>query len=315
MEYTQSELVLLKYANGYSIKSSFPNYFSTLHNLDTTATIKKFMDDDLLKYAPISYVLEKCTASMLKDFLAIHNMKIKGSKSELVQGVLDSFDISVLESYFTEKYYILTPKGEEYLNNNLSDEKYDNRCDFRNSICFETFDEALSYIKNAKYNQAAEALLKSKCSPAINHTNYRNFNAFMEHSLGVPNSVSLSEQELKHYLLLFYLYSLRAESVVKEFKERLNVVIPLSYVSKALKIIRAYDDIISAQEMALKLEGSGLKYIYTIRTCNDEKTCPICSGYEGVDTDILDARIGENYPPFNACKCEVCRCFAELNLC
>ena len=315
MEYTQSELVLLKYANGYSVNSSFPNYFSTLHNLDTTATIKKFMDDDLLKYAPISYVLEKCTVSMLKDFLALHNMKIKGSKSELVRGVLDNFDISVLENYFTEKYYILTIKGEGYLNNNLSDEKYDNRCDFRNSISFETFDEALFCVKNAKYNQAAEALLRSKCNPAVNHTDYKNFKAFIEHPLCDLDNVSLSEQELKHYLILFHLYSLRAESVVKEFKERLNLVIPLSYISKALKIIRAYDDVISAQEMALKLEGSGLKYIYTIRTCNDEKTCPICSAYEGVDMDILNAKIGENYPPFNECKCEVCRCFAELNLC
>ena len=71
---------------------------------------------------------------------------------------------------------------------------------------------------------------------------------------------------------------------------------------------------IVAKETAKKFKGSDLVYTYTIRTCKDERVCSACSDMEGKSFNALDAVIGYNYPPFDKCSCEFCRCFASFDI-
>jgi hypothetical protein len=60
------------------------------------------------------------------------------------------------------------------------------------------------------------------------------------------------------------------------------------------------------------LKQSDIPFKYKIKSLGD--SCECCKALEDKEFDLKDAVIGVNYPPFNNCTCDVCRCFASHNI-
>ena len=309
LDYSKSELLLLKYADGHNKNNSFPGYFTYNHQLDVVAVINKFLDGGLLETASAEFVLNKAAVSQLKEFAAQYGIKYKSPKSAFVEIILKNVDEQEIRKAFSDEYYVLSAEGQALIAEQLTDDDFENRY----SPVLKGFDEALLLVKKKKYAQAEQILTANGHSPAINHTNYKSYDLFFKHKVRLP-LVSLDDATLKSYMLLYYLYGLRAETAVKDFQGRTSCELPISIFHKSFKIIRAIDDLIVAKETAKKFKGSDLIYTYTIRTCKDERVCSACSALEGKSFNALDAVIGFNYPPLDKCSCEFCRCFASFDI-
>lgn len=148
---------------------------------------------------------------------------------------------------------------------------------------------------------------------AINHSESKVYTDFLNYKTIFP-TLPISEYEIKCYMVLYYMYGVRTEFIVKDFKQRTGITLERELVHKSLKIIRAIDDLLMAFKLSDGLEGSTLKYMYTIESCKDEQVCEYCEQFQLKEFDVKEAVIGENYPPFNKCTCNYCRCFAVFNL-
>ncbi|MBQ2915234.1 MAG: hypothetical protein IJE51_00435 [Clostridia bacterium] len=309
LDYSKSELMLLKYADGHNKNNSFPGYFTYNHQLDVVAVINKSLEDGLLETASTEFVLNKSAVSQLKEFAAQYGIKYKSPKSAFIEIILNNVDEQEIRKAFSDEYYVLSAAGQALVAEQLTDDDFENRY----SPVLKGFDEALLLVKKKKYAQAEQILTANGHAPAINHTSYKSYDLFFKHKVRLP-LVPLDDATLKSYMLLYYLYGTRAETASKDFKTRTNLELPISVIHKCFKIIRAIDDLIVAKETAKKFKGSDLVYTYTIRSCKDERVCSACSDMEGKSFNSLDAAIGYNYPPFDKCNCEVCRCFASFDI-
>ena len=309
MKYPKSELMLLKYADGHNKNNSFPGYFTYNHQLDVVAVINKFLDDGFLETASIEFVLNKAAVGQLKEFAAQYGIKYKSPKSAFVETIINNVDKQDIQRAFSDEYYVLSAKGQALISEQLSDDDFENRY----APVLKGFDEALLLVRKKKYAQAEQILTANGHAPVVNHTNYKSYDLFFKHKVRLP-LVSLDDSALKSYMLLYYLYGTRVETAAKDFKTRTNLELPISVIYKCFKIIRAIDDLIVAKETAKKFKGSDLVYTYTIRTCKDERVCSACSDMDGKSFNALDAVIGYNYPPFDKCGCEFCRCFASFDI-
>ena len=307
--YSKSELLLLKYADGHNQNSSFPAYFTYNHKLDVDKEVKRFLEDGLLEKASVSFVLNKASVSQLKEFATQYGIKQKSPKSAFIDVIISSVSEEDITQAFPDKYYVLSYKGQVLITENLTDDDFDNRYTPELS----GFDEAFSYIKKKKYNQAEDVLKGYGYDPAINHSKYKVYDLYFKHKIRFPKTV-IGDSTLKCYMILYYLYGSRAETAAKNFKNRTSIEIPCEVFHKNLKVIRAIDDLIGAKETAKSFKGSNLIYTYTIRTCKDNRVCPACSAMEGKSYNALEAVIGYNYPPFDKCTCDFCRCFASFDI-
>lgn len=306
--YSQSELILLKYTDGFNAKDSFPNYFSTVHKLNATSTVQKFRNDGLITIAPISYSLGKCTVPELKAFLAEKGIKPKGSKAVIIQYIIDTFDVSELECYFPERYYIITETGQKMLDDNLATEDYSDRFE----PILKGFSDAYGYVKARQYDKAAQCLKSNGHSCVGNHSDNKVYDDFFSYSLVPPTE--MDEHGYKAYIILYHLYGVRTESAVKDFKKRTGIEIPFATIHKHLRIVRAIDDLIVARNLSSSIKHSPVRYKYSIKSCKDESVCSYCKNLSGKLFDVSEAVIGVNFPPLNGCKSEYCRCFASFDL-
>ena len=306
--YSKSELILLKYANGFNIKNTFPNYFSTLHHLDVPETVEKLISDGLLSIAPVSYSISQCTISALKAFLANKNVKAKGNKAEIVQYIIEHYETAELETFFPERYYVLTENGHQLLGSCLAVEEYTDRFE----PILTGFSDAYVLIKAKKYQAAQQCLEKFGHNCVTNHSDNKVYDDFFKYGISFPKE--MSEIDYKTYIILYYMYGLRSESVYKDFKKRTGIDIPRSQLHKHLRIVQSIDEVISRSHISLKSNFSSLRCRYTIKALNDEHVCEHCKSLNGHSFEYKDAVIGITYPPFNECKSEFCRCLALFEL-
>lgn len=78
---------------------------------------------------------------------------------------------------------------------------------------------------------------------------------------------------------------------------------------KHLRLIRVIDDLIGQKDIAANTKSS-FTVEYTIQTMKDEKVCAYCQSMNGKVFSPDKAIIGVNYPPFDKCTCDFCRCWA-----
>lgn len=126
MELSKEQLILLRYVHNTPEDAAIPNYFSYRYNLNATECIKEFWNNGLIEYATIDVVAEHYSAQQIKKILSEHNLPTSGSKAILIKRLISNIDESVLMTNF-EKYVVLSDKGKDILDNNLSDEEYYNR--------------------------------------------------------------------------------------------------------------------------------------------------------------------------------------------
>ena len=175
------------------------------------------------------------------------------------------------------------------------------------------FDMALNALRSRNYEEAEEVLKANDCKPAINHSNYLAYDKFFDHEITWLKSLQLAEEEVKTYLLLYYLYNnLSKATIAEDLKERTGIVIKQEQLHQAMRIINSLDEIIQGQELSSTISkgSSGLKMCYVIKSVKDGAVCDSCKQMEGQKFMFEDAVIGKTYPPFDYCQGDFCRCMA-----
>lgn len=295
--YAESELILLKYIDGYKTTDRIPNYFSTLHKIDVDRTLRKFASDKLFIIAPIEYTLRRATVSSMKQYLKDSGIKPAGKKDDLIQQVLCT-DFEAAEKCFPDRYYALTELGMSLLSEKLPQNAYGDRFD----PILKGFDEALSHICGREYCKAEDVLIKA--GHEINRIDAASCDMFFAHNIRTPGTID--ERIFKAHIILYHMYGVRTMSAQKDFEKRTGVSVPFEMMHKDIRVFKAICELNSAKSV------SAVKY--TIRTMNDERVCDHCRTVEGVEFDVDDAIIGVNYPPFDGCTCGYCRCYASFEL-
>lgn len=299
---------MLKYADGFNAVDHFPNYFSTLHKLNTTASIQSFLDDGMLCIAPISYTLNKATIPHLKNYLTSKGLKCSGKKAEIVKRILENADTIELEQVFSERYYILTEYGKQILEANLTDSEYFDRFE----PIIKGFSQTYEYVQKKQYKAAEQYMAKNGHSFVESHSEYQAYDKFFDYPLSIPDGITTVEY--KAYIILYYMYGMRTESAIKDFKKKTNIDLSFSEMRKHLRIVQSLDELITAKQVAHNMRHGSFKYEYTIKTCNDEKVCESCQILSNKSFNVEKAIIGVNFPPLNACTCDYCRCLALFEL-
>nr|DAP38565.1 MAG TPA: hypothetical protein [Caudoviricetes sp.] len=295
--YAESELILLKYIDGYKTTDRIPNYFSTLHKIDVDRTLRKFASDKLLVIAPIEYTLRRATVSSMKQYLKDSGLKPVGKKDDLIRRVL-STDLEAIEKYFPDRYYTLTELGMSLLSEKLPPNAYGDRFD----PILNGFDEALAHICSGEYRKAEDVLIKA--GHEINRIDAASCDMFFAHNIRIPGTID--ECIFKAHIILYHMYGVRTMNAQKDFEKRTGVSITFEAMHKTIRVFSAICELNSAKSV------SAVKY--TIRTMNDERVCDHCRNIEGIEFDVDDAIIGVNYPPFDGCTCGYCRCYASIEL-
>lgn len=293
--YEESELILLKYIDGYKTTDRIPNYFATLHKINVDRALRKFASDKLFAIAPIEYTLRKATVASMKQYLKDNGIKPVGKKDELIRQVLRT-DLEATEKYFPDRYYALTELGMSLLSEKLPPNAYGDRFD----PILKGFDEALSHICGREYCKAEDVLIKA--GHEINRIDAASCDMFFAHDIRIPETID--ERVFKAHIILYHMYGVRTMNAQKDFEKRTGVSVSFETMHKDIRVFRAICELNSAKSV------SSVKY--TIRTMSDERVCDHCRNIEGIEFDVSDAIIGVNYPPFDGCTCGYCRCYASI---
>lgn len=116
---TKEEIKLLRYINKRSATDfQIPQYFTYEYKLDLKNTIINFFTGDYIKIADIEFTLNKTTVPVLKAFLKENKIICNGKKTELISIIMNSFSNDVITNHFKERYFLLTKKGENLIQEN-----------------------------------------------------------------------------------------------------------------------------------------------------------------------------------------------------
>ena len=96
-----------------------------------------------------------------------------------------------------------------------------------------------------------------------------------------------------------------------EYYERIPKPVQMTPEQRKAKAIEEY---LNALEAAQQLKPLGIDYVYTVRTAQDDSVCPVCKSQEGITRNVFEAVLGKNYPPFDECNCDFCRCRASHDI-
>ena len=96
-----------------------------------------------------------------------------------------------------------------------------------------------------------------------------------------------------------------------EEKEELQEV-KTEEVQTDWRVEQAIKDIKKGRELSASLNRgtSGLMLYYEIKSMKDGAVCEHCKEFHGEKFLFETAIVGVNYPPFNCCKSDRCRCAA-----
>lgn len=294
---SKSEAILLKYLDGHKVGSSLPNYFSyEPHKLNTEACITKFLKAGLLVYAPVEYVLTKCSVNDLKEILREHGLKLSGKKSELADRILNNIDHSILQNRFSKQYFSLSKQAKELVAQTLDE-----------------YDYELRYINYTEIT--AEDLENFSLSDLEDRELYFNY---IKSDIDFPLQLAEHKNKVQNLIFLYKLQGLRSETIKKLIAKTYALDVPISLIEESTKSINSIRSFIRASKELKTLQDldkvSRKPLTYSISSMKDEHCCSFCRELEGKRFRVKDAVIGENYPPFNSCKNEFCRCYASFRM-
>jgi hypothetical protein len=90
-------------------------WWCAFNKVDGPKIIKKLCKNNYLALAGYEFNVRKATIPILKDFLKKHGLSVKGKKDELVIRIIDNICEADCLSYFTQSYWVSTPKAVELL--------------------------------------------------------------------------------------------------------------------------------------------------------------------------------------------------------
>lgn len=168
------ELLVLYNAEKYNIEQKvFPDFYYNIPDTELLNILKSLIAKDFLKNGSIETTLKNNTLKQLKNVLKENNLKVSGKKSELISRLIENIPEMTLKNYFPDKFYSLTQKGKDELNDNSYIEYV-----LKKSYCHLNIWEAnIAVHKNPTLNIADISWKKLNEECGIHFKN-RNFNSY-----------------------------------------------------------------------------------------------------------------------------------------
>lgn len=312
MTLSSVEISLLSHIHCKSTsKLILPGYWEHDYNLNTKATISKFLKYGYLTITTYAENTDKIKATDLKILLKKHGLKVSGKRAELLQRVLENVPHNQFVDFFSkieERFYTLTTKGEKIaLNYPWS---------ITRDLEFE--DTCLDFIKKQDLNNAYitvckwEAKKKSPRGFGINWTNEAKIGISQNelkkylHLLGVDLGGISDDiaQLLKETVILYRMLGIPPNQLlfnriykgsIADLTPQINI---LNYEFRKISSLIEIDD--------WKMQSKSTLRQYNILVPQDEQACETCKTFENKTFHIDDAIVGTNFPPFHlGCRCSV----------
>lgn len=114
------EIIMLEYAPYFKTSNnSFQNFWYYQYSVtDPQSILDSLYNRGFIEVGDLKSALEKLKLSELKDELKLLNQKVTGKKDELIDRLLENGDVGYLNHKYKERYFALTPKGEQELKEN-----------------------------------------------------------------------------------------------------------------------------------------------------------------------------------------------------
>ena len=114
------EILMLSYASTYKIsENKFQGFWYYLYSVkEPQSLLTSLYERGFLTIGNLQAAIEKLKVSELKEELLSIGEKTTGKKAELVTRLLEKGNLSFLDQKYQDRYYALTEKGQQELNDN-----------------------------------------------------------------------------------------------------------------------------------------------------------------------------------------------------
>lgn len=282
---------MLSYWNDRPINFVVPYYAIHTYGEQICNITEKFLNWGFLRLTNNKEKLEKSSVSDLKKCLKATSEKVSGSKSELIQRILENCSEEIINKYFAS-YYTLTEKGQEQLKNN---ELY-----FRNDRL--QYDLTIFEIKNFKDKnpeltdfEILKSIFENKISQTYNKKKWNEYGKYLKHLYMLEIEYDSFEDALFN-LWKALCYNLSGLEVNPYTNER--QVKRFSNLFLDIDIIKGFDTCINCLNLSIESLCDIIKNDFYNKT----PTLPFSYFLKSNILKILcDKLIGEEFSPLN-CK-------------
>ena len=114
------EIMMLEYAPHFKItNNTFQNFWYWQYSVaEPQAILDSLLERGFTEVGDLRSALEKLKLPEIKEELKHINQKVTGKKAELIDRLMAFGDLDTLDKKYSERYYALTPKGEQELKEN-----------------------------------------------------------------------------------------------------------------------------------------------------------------------------------------------------
>ena len=114
------EILMLSYAHTYKIsQNTFQEFWNSLYSVTRPQSVLVSLNErDFLAVGNLRATIEHLKVSELKEELQAIGAKTTGKKAELIDRLMEVGDTQALEERYPDRYYALTKKGQQELDEN-----------------------------------------------------------------------------------------------------------------------------------------------------------------------------------------------------
>ena len=114
------EILMLSYADTYKTSgNNFQNFWQYQYSVKNPQNvINALLNRGFIAVGDLKSVLEKLKVTELKECLNENGQKTTGKKDELIERIINTCDLQALEHKYSDRYYVLTEKGQEEIKQN-----------------------------------------------------------------------------------------------------------------------------------------------------------------------------------------------------
>lgn len=114
------EILMLEYAPHFkTVNNSFQSFWYYQYSVaEPQAVLDSLYERGFIEVGDLRSALDKLKLTEIKEELKQLNQKVTGKKNELIDRLMEMADINSLNEKYSERYYVLTAKGEQELKEN-----------------------------------------------------------------------------------------------------------------------------------------------------------------------------------------------------
>lgn len=114
------EIIMLEYAPGFKTRNnSFQHFWYYQYSVtEPQSVLDSLYERGFVDVGDLKSALGKLKLPEIKEELKLLNQKVAGKKAELVDRLLENGNLEYLNEKYSERYFILTSKGEQELKEN-----------------------------------------------------------------------------------------------------------------------------------------------------------------------------------------------------